>query len=159
MVIGLQAHVTPSVFFSRILRSDALVYNSYFFLEQSFYGNYWTLDSQTNTVISHEFAYSSRWRRKPWQGLFRRIRPRIPQLIIDSHHFVNQTSWWVLPYFCLRYWSFRTLEYGFRKSDGTSPPRSAKNTPPPPLPSRPAPGEKNRRYFMDCGAGGNLQGQ
>ena len=28
------------------------------------------LDSQTNTVISHTFAYSSRWRRKPWQGLY-----------------------------------------------------------------------------------------
>ena len=31
MVLGLQAHVTPSIFFSKILRSDALVYNSYFF--------------------------------------------------------------------------------------------------------------------------------
>ena len=29
-----------------------------------------TLDSLTNTVISHTFAYSSTWRRKPWQGLF-----------------------------------------------------------------------------------------
>ena len=47
-----------------------LVYNSYFFSEQSFYRNYSTLDSHTNTVISHAFAYSSRWRRKPWQGLF-----------------------------------------------------------------------------------------
>ena len=25
----------------------------------------YTLDSHTNTVISHAFAYSSRWRRKP----------------------------------------------------------------------------------------------
>ena len=40
-----------------------------FFSEQPFYGNYSTLDSHTNTVISHTFAYSSRWRRKPWQGL------------------------------------------------------------------------------------------
>ena len=40
-----------------------------FFGGQPFYGNYSTLDSHTNTVISHTFAYSSRWRRKPWQGL------------------------------------------------------------------------------------------
>ena len=52
-------HVTPSNFFSRILRSEALVYNSYFFSEQPFDGNYSTLDSPTNTVISHAFAYSS----------------------------------------------------------------------------------------------------
>ena len=31
MVIGLLAHVTPSVVFSRILRSEALVYKSQFF--------------------------------------------------------------------------------------------------------------------------------
>ena len=30
-VIGLLAHVTPSIFFSKILRSEAFVYNSYFF--------------------------------------------------------------------------------------------------------------------------------
>ena len=35
----------------------------------SFYWNYSTLESHTNTVISDAFAYSSRWRRKPWQGL------------------------------------------------------------------------------------------
>ena len=34
------------------------------------YGNYSTLDSHANTVISHTFAYSSRWRRKPWRGLY-----------------------------------------------------------------------------------------
>ena len=33
-----------------------------FFSEQSFYRNYSTLDSHTNTVLSHAFAYSSRWR-------------------------------------------------------------------------------------------------
>ena len=37
--------------------------------EQPFYGNYSTSDSHTNTVISLTFAYSSIWRRKPWQGL------------------------------------------------------------------------------------------
>ena len=62
-------HVTPSNFFRRILRSEALVYKSYFFSEQPFYGNYSTLDSHTNTVISQAFAYSSRWRRKPLQDL------------------------------------------------------------------------------------------
>ena len=53
--------------------SEALVYKSYFLTEQLFYGNYSKLDSHTNTVISHAFAYSSRWRRKPWQGLFFQI--------------------------------------------------------------------------------------
>ena len=41
-----------------------------FFSEQPFYGNYSTLDSHTITVISQAFAYSSRWRWKPSQGLF-----------------------------------------------------------------------------------------
>ena len=63
-------HVTRSNFFRRILRSEALDYKSYFFSEQPFYGNYSTLDPHTNIVISHAFAYSSRWRRKPWQGLW-----------------------------------------------------------------------------------------
>ena len=62
--LGLLAHVTPSIFFSRKLRSEALVYNSYSFKAQPLYGNYSTLDSLKNTVISHEFAYSSRRRRK-----------------------------------------------------------------------------------------------
>ena len=48
-------------FFRKILRSEALVYNSYFFSEQPFYGNYSILNSHANTVISHEVAYSSRW--------------------------------------------------------------------------------------------------
>ena len=42
-----------------------LVYSSYTFLKQPFHGNDSTLDSHTNTVISHGFAYSSRWRGKP----------------------------------------------------------------------------------------------
>ena len=65
VVLGLLTHVTPLIFFSRILRGEALVYNSYFFPEQPYYGDYSTLDSHTNTVISHAFAYLSRWRRKP----------------------------------------------------------------------------------------------
>ena len=40
-----------------------------FFSDQPFYGNYSALASHTNTLISHTLAYSSRWRRKPWQGL------------------------------------------------------------------------------------------
>ena len=31
MVLGLLVHVTPSSFFSRVLRNEALVYKSYFF--------------------------------------------------------------------------------------------------------------------------------
>ena len=41
------------------------VYTYYIISEQPFYGNYSSLDSHTNTVISRAFAYSSRWRRKP----------------------------------------------------------------------------------------------
>ena len=67
MVLGLLAHVTPSIFFCKILRSEVLKF--IFFPEQSFYGNYATLNSHTNTVISQAFAYSSRWRRKPLQDL------------------------------------------------------------------------------------------
>ena len=43
------------MFFSRILRSEALVYNWFFFLEQAFYGNNWALDYHTNTVISQAY--------------------------------------------------------------------------------------------------------
>ena len=57
VVSGLLVHVTPLIYFSRILKSEALVYKSYF-SEEPFYGNYSTLDSHTNTVISHAFAYS-----------------------------------------------------------------------------------------------------
>ena len=35
-VLGLLAHVMPSNFFSRILKSEALVYNSYFFENSRF---------------------------------------------------------------------------------------------------------------------------
>ena len=52
--------VITSQFFSRIVRSEVLVYNSYFFSEQPFYGNYFTLDSHTNTVTSFAVAYSSK---------------------------------------------------------------------------------------------------
>ena len=51
--LGLLGHVTPSIYFGRILRSEVLVYKSYLFLEQPFYRNYLTLDSHTNTVITH----------------------------------------------------------------------------------------------------------
>ena len=54
MGLGLLAHVIPSIFFSRILRSEALVYISFlFFSEQPFYGSYLTLGSDTNNIISH----------------------------------------------------------------------------------------------------------
>ena len=52
-----------------------------FFSEKPFYGNYSTLDSHTHTVISHTFTYSSRWRRKPWQGLF----VRLPELVDEFY--------------------------------------------------------------------------
>ena len=61
---------TPPKFFLDNLLHCSFSLQLIFFSEQPFYGNYPTLDSHTNTVISHAFAYSSRWRRKPWQGLF-----------------------------------------------------------------------------------------
>ena len=58
----------PKMFkYNPLLRSFSL--QLIFFSEKLFYWTYLTLDSHTNTVISHTFAYSSRWRRKPWQGL------------------------------------------------------------------------------------------
>ena len=36
VVLGLLEHVTPSICFGRILRREALVYNSYIFSEQPF---------------------------------------------------------------------------------------------------------------------------
>ena len=64
---------TPPKFFRAILCLEALVYSWYFcrtavLRKQD--GNYSTSDFHTNTLISHTFAYSSRWRRKPLQGLF-----------------------------------------------------------------------------------------
>ena len=50
-------NVTPSHFFSRTFRSEALVYNSYFVFRTA-ERNYSTLDSHTNTIISHAVAYS-----------------------------------------------------------------------------------------------------
>ena len=91
MVLGLLVHVTPSNFFRRILKSEALVYKSFFFSEQPFYGNYSTLDSHTRTVISHAFAYSSRWRRKSWQGLcsLKNITESNSILISINHRFAK----------------------------------------------------------------------
>ena len=73
-----------------------------FFSEQPFYGNYSTLDSHTNTVISHAFAYSSRWRQKPWQGLFRRLQSFILSTLQVSeladcvfHCLFNESCFWL----------------------------------------------------------------
>ena len=57
-------------FFSTIFCFVALVYDSFFFSEQPFFGNYSTLDSHTNTVISRAVAHLSRWLPKPCQGLY-----------------------------------------------------------------------------------------
>ena len=52
VVVGLLGHVTPAIFFRRIVRSEALVYTSVFFSEQPFYGNYSTLDSHLVKMAS-----------------------------------------------------------------------------------------------------------
>ena len=79
----------PLIFFSRILRSEALVYKSYFF-RRAIFGNYSTLDSYTNTAISHTFAYLSRWCRNPWQSLYN------PLLKLLSHNFHHSSCSHVL---------------------------------------------------------------
>ena len=55
-----------------------------FFSEQPFYGNQSTLDSHTNTVISHAVAFSSRWLPKPWQGLLQKVPLVIILLILRT---------------------------------------------------------------------------
>ena len=60
-----------------------------FFSEQPFYGKYSTLHSHTNTVISHKFAYSSRWRRKPWQGRLIFTWKRSFWMRLKSNAFLN----------------------------------------------------------------------
>ena len=55
----MQLHVTLQVI-SRIVRSEVLVYNSYFQFS----------DSHTNTVISHAVAYSSKWLPKPYSKAY-----------------------------------------------------------------------------------------
>ena len=76
-------------FFKTILCFVALVCNWCFFQEQPFYGNYSTLDSLTNTVIFHTFAYSSRLRRKPWQGLFVRFLFQFLFTFQSGHHYIS----------------------------------------------------------------------
>ena len=59
--MGSHPRRASSIFFSRIISSEALVYNSYIFLEQPFCGNYSILDSNINTVISDAVVHPSRW--------------------------------------------------------------------------------------------------
>ena len=62
---------TPPKFFSAILCLVVLVYNWYVFQNSRFTEIIRHYCFRTNTIISHTFAYSSRWCRKLWQGLFR----------------------------------------------------------------------------------------
>ena len=64
VVLGLAAHVTPSFFSSRILGSEALVYKSHF-SQNSRSTEIIRQKILIQILISHAFAYSSRWRRKP----------------------------------------------------------------------------------------------
>ena len=63
-----------------------------FFSEQPFYGNYSKLDSPTNTVIFHAFAYSSRWRWKPWQGLLSGNRNMFS---LYPNYLRKWSVWWI----------------------------------------------------------------
>ena len=84
---------TPPKFSSTILCFVALVYDSYYFQNSHF----WTIDSQTNTVISHTFAYSSRWRRKPWRGQFKKADSRWRLSKLTNFEF---TDYWLPNFYC-----------------------------------------------------------
>ena len=78
-------------------RSEALVYNSDFFQNRRFTETqYSTLDSHTNSVISHAVAYSSRWLPKPWQSLlhFTIRHLRKEQENWDELAFASKTKAW-----------------------------------------------------------------
>ena len=52
----MKLHVTPSDFFSRIVRSEALVHNAYFFQDSRLRKLFDVKFSYTNTVIFHAVA-------------------------------------------------------------------------------------------------------
>ena len=62
VVLGLLVHVTPFIFFSRILRSkkrsEALIYKSYFFRRAVLRKLFDIRFSYKHNVISHAFAYT-----------------------------------------------------------------------------------------------------
>ena len=60
VVLGLLAHETPSVFFSRILWSEALVYKSFFFFRTAVLRKLFDIRFSYNTVISHAFNLPTR---------------------------------------------------------------------------------------------------
>ena len=66
-----------------------------FFSEQPFYGNYSAIGSDTNTVISHAVAYSSKTVIRPWK---RSIVFKIVQVVVTFMSFVAISS--VLPVAC-----------------------------------------------------------
>ena len=95
-----------------------------FFSEQLFYGNYSTLDSHTNTVISHAFAYSSRWRRKPWQSLLHSFNiqnrtkhawafSKTVQKISKITYTASRFSLWQAPNF---QWTLKELRFNMIKN-------------------------------------------
>ena len=69
MVLGLLAHVTPSIFWSRILRNEALVYNSYFFRTAVLRKLFDIRFSYKDCNFSRVCLLVKTQRRKPWQGL------------------------------------------------------------------------------------------
>ena len=60
------SQLRTSIFFSSNPFPSAKSFQFMTFSEAMFYENYLTSDFHTNTVISILFAYSSKWRRKPW---------------------------------------------------------------------------------------------
>ena len=66
--LGLLGHVTPSIYFSRILRSEVLVYKSYLFFRTAILQKLFDIRFSYKHC-NYAFAFLSRWHWKPWQGL------------------------------------------------------------------------------------------
>ena len=70
MVLGLLVNVTPSNFFSVESLGVKLWFTNHIFFRTAVLRKLFEISFSYNAVISNAFACSSRWRRKPWQGLF-----------------------------------------------------------------------------------------
>ena len=101
LVLGLLVHVNALKFFQENPWEWSSSLQIIFFSEQPFYRNYSTLDSHTKTVISHVFAYLSRWCRKPWQDLLRWVFFLWLNLCLwpslwNGHFFLSPSIHWLL---------------------------------------------------------------
>ena len=73
-MVSLAAAATKCLTFDKVNFKKQLVKFKFKFIYSHLFNYNTTTLRKTITVISHAFAYSSRWRRKPRQGLFR-VKP------------------------------------------------------------------------------------